>query len=125
MAKDNRIDLTTTPNDYQSHLRLVYQWMQENGEIPPTATVSWFEEALEQVAIRQNLIVQHTIEPCAASILLIRAAREPSPEFKDAFDWSRYTRGVLSTVDMDVEHGRMADPAASLDIAQLLKNKLR
>ncbi|MBZ1349409.1 alpha/beta fold hydrolase, partial [Alcaligenaceae bacterium LF4-65] len=125
MAKDNRIDLCGAPNNYEGHLQAVHQWMQEHGEIPPTATVAWFEDALEQVAIRQNLIVQHTIKPCTASILLFRAAREPSPEYKDAFDWSRYTHGALSSIDMDVEHGKMADAAASVEIAQLLQQKLK
>jgi non-ribosomal peptide synthase protein (TIGR01720 family) len=125
MAKDNRIDLCGAPNNYEGHLQAVHQWMQEHGEIPPTATVAWFEDALEQVAIRQNLIVQHTIKPCTASILLFRAAREPSPEYKDAFDWSRYTHGALSSIDMDVEHGKMADAAASVEIAQVLQQKLK
>jgi thioesterase domain-containing protein len=125
MAKDSRIDLSKVPDDYDSHLQVVHQWMLDNNEIPSTASVAWFEEALEQVAIRQNLIVLHTIQACSASILLLRAAREPVSEFKDAFDWSRYTRGSLVTVDMDVEHGKMADPEASKEIAQLLQSKLK
>jgi thioesterase domain-containing protein len=57
--------------------------------------------------------------------LLLRAAKEPVSEFKDAFDWSRYTRGSLVTVDIDVEHGKMADPEASKEIAQLLQSRLK
>jgi amino acid adenylation domain-containing protein/non-ribosomal peptide synthase protein (TIGR01720 family) len=125
MAKDSRIDLSKVPNDYESHLQVVHQWMLDNNEIPSTASVAWFEEALEQVAVRQNLIVLHTIQACSASILLLRAAKEPVSEFKDAFDWSRYTRGSLVTVDMDVEHGKMADPEASKEIAQLLQSRLK
>jgi non-ribosomal peptide synthase protein (TIGR01720 family) len=124
MAKDSRIDLSKVPNDYESHLQVVHQWMLDNNEIPSTASVAWFEEALEQVAVRQNLIVLHTIQACSASILLLRAAKEPVSEFKDAFDWSRYTRGSLVTVDMDVEHGKMADPEPSKEIARLLQSRL-
>jgi hypothetical protein len=40
------------------------------------------------------------------------------------FDWSRYTRGTLTTIDVDALHDRMADPDPAADIVNTLLPKL-
>lgn len=60
--------------------------------IPESTPPETFKRTVTQMIRATKLTAAHSIKPCEAPIIFMRAAHEPMPEDPSIFDWSIHTK---------------------------------
>jgi hypothetical protein len=71
-----------------------------------------------------QLTASHSIKPCEAPIIFVRAGMEPIPEDPSMFDWSLHTQNGVSHVEIQSSHSAMWETQPSIAIANVIVQHL-
>lgn len=94
--------------------------MSSHRLIPESTPAETFKRTITQMIRATKLTVAHSIKPCEAPIIFMRAAHEPMPEDPSIFDWSIHTKKGVSSVEIQSSHSAMWEKQPSIDIANVI-----
>jgi nonribosomal peptide synthetase DhbF len=103
--------------------KLIHQ-MSLHRLIPESTPPETFKRTITQMISATQLTASHSIKPCEAPIIFVRAGLEPLPEDPSMFDWSIHTQNGVSHVEIQSSHSAMWETQPSIAIANVIVQHL-
>jgi thioesterase domain-containing protein/acyl carrier protein len=110
--------------NHEPFIKKLIHKMSLHRLIPESTPPETFKRTITQMIRATQLTASHSIKPCEAPIIFVRAGMEPIPEDPSMFDWSLHTQNGVSHVEIQSSHSAMWETQPSIAIANVIVQHL-
>jgi amino acid adenylation domain-containing protein/non-ribosomal peptide synthase protein (TIGR01720 family) len=110
--------------NHEPFIKKLIHKMSLHRLIPESTPPETFKRTITQMIRATQLTASHSIKPCEAPIIFVRAGKEPIPEDPSMFDWSLHTQNGVSHVEIQSSHSAMWETQPSIAIANVIVQHL-